>query len=72
MEEVGRQYLEQRRFIEKELEKRRQFKLQGILNFKSAFLNCQLFRLIKNELEKRRQFKLQGTLNFELATKIVS
>ena len=29
LEEVGRQYQEQRRFIERELEKRRQFKLQG-------------------------------------------
>ena len=29
LEEVGRQYQEQRRFIEEQLEKRRQLKLQG-------------------------------------------
>ena len=33
LEEVGRQYLEQRRYIEQQLERRRQLKLKGSIQF---------------------------------------
>ena len=42
LEEVGRQYLEQRRYIEQQLERRRQLKLKGTLNpqYAASSYNC--------------------------------
>jgi hypothetical protein len=45
LQEVGRQYQEQRRFIEEQLEKRRQLKLQG-----KSSSECET-RTLKSHLE---------------------